>query len=109
MGRGWGTDDFSPPPPLPVPSLGAAAPRPPLRPEGPRPQTPDGLKGRDRPRNAGRLRYAVRCCVDRPCPCGAYGVTVKLRRIAVVRPGSPSAFTRSATASGVTRPQARRT
>ncbi|AZQ35654.1 hypothetical protein EJ357_20910 [Streptomyces cyaneochromogenes] len=35
---------FSPPPPLPVPSLGAAAPRPPLRPEGPRPQTPDGLK-----------------------------------------------------------------
>ncbi|NUP21101.1 MAG: cobyrinate a,c-diamide synthase [Streptomyces sp.] len=34
----------SPPPPLPVPNLGAAAPRPPLRPEGPRPQTPDGLK-----------------------------------------------------------------
>ncbi|MDQ1044393.1 cobyrinic acid a,c-diamide synthase [Streptomyces sp. V4I2] len=34
----------SPPPPLPVPSLGAAAPRPPLRPEGPRPQAPDGLK-----------------------------------------------------------------
>ncbi|MGW1720903.1 cobyrinate a,c-diamide synthase, partial [Streptomyces sp. NPDC002156] len=33
-----------PPPPLPVPSLGAAAPRPPLRPERPRPQTPDGLK-----------------------------------------------------------------
>ncbi|MGW1720466.1 cobyrinate a,c-diamide synthase, partial [Streptomyces sp. NPDC002156] len=31
----------SPPPPLPVPSLGAAAPRPPLRPERPRPQTPD--------------------------------------------------------------------
>ncbi|MDF3148351.1 MULTISPECIES: cobyrinate a,c-diamide synthase [unclassified Streptomyces] len=30
----------SPPPPLPVPSLGAAAPGPPLRPEGPRPQTP---------------------------------------------------------------------
>ncbi|MBT2418456.1 cobyrinate a,c-diamide synthase [Streptomyces sp. ISL-22] len=30
----------SPPPPLPVPTLGAAAPRPPLRPEGPRPQTP---------------------------------------------------------------------
>ncbi|QDN56778.1 hypothetical protein FNV62_15105 [Streptomyces sp. RLB3-17] len=37
-------DLFSPPPPLPVPSLGAAAPRPPLRPERPRPQTPDGLK-----------------------------------------------------------------
>ncbi|AZQ36355.1 hypothetical protein EJ357_25290 [Streptomyces cyaneochromogenes] len=35
---------LSPPPPLPVPSLGAAAPRPPHRPEGPRPQTPDGLK-----------------------------------------------------------------
>ncbi|KUM82258.1 cobyrinate a,c-diamide synthase [Streptomyces curacoi] len=30
----------SPPPPLPVPTLGAAAPRPPLRPQGPRPQTP---------------------------------------------------------------------
>ncbi|AZQ37171.1 hypothetical protein EJ357_30070 [Streptomyces cyaneochromogenes] len=40
----WGSDrgpaSLSPPPPLPVPSLGAAAPRPPLRPEGPRPQTP---------------------------------------------------------------------
>ncbi|MFF4115550.1 cobyrinate a,c-diamide synthase [Streptomyces sp. NPDC001714] len=45
----------SPPPPLPVPSPGAAAPStpvsgaaapgPPLRPEGPRPQTPDGLEG----------------------------------------------------------------
>ncbi|MFF3136060.1 cobyrinate a,c-diamide synthase [Streptomyces mirabilis] len=34
----------SPPPPLPVPSLGAAAPRPPHRPERPRPQTPDGLR-----------------------------------------------------------------
>ncbi|MFJ3771560.1 cobyrinate a,c-diamide synthase [Streptomyces sp. NPDC090075] len=44
----------SPPPPLPVPSSrgaapstpssGAAAPGPPLRPEGPRPQTPDGLE-----------------------------------------------------------------
>ncbi|MFG3025785.1 cobyrinate a,c-diamide synthase [Streptomyces sp. NPDC048254] len=33
----------SPPPPLPVPSPGAAAPGPPLRPERPRPQTPDGL------------------------------------------------------------------
>jgi cobyrinic acid a,c-diamide synthase len=36
-------DASSPPPPLPVPSLGAAAPRPPLRSEGPRPRTPDGL------------------------------------------------------------------
>ncbi|MFF5141206.1 cobyrinate a,c-diamide synthase [Streptomyces sp. NPDC013157] len=45
----------SPPPPLPVPSPGAAAPSappsgaaapgPPLRPERPRPQTPDGLVG----------------------------------------------------------------
>ncbi|MFJ9561975.1 cobyrinate a,c-diamide synthase [Streptomyces fuscichromogenes] len=45
----------SPPPPLPVPSpgagapstppSGAAAPAPPLRPEAPRPQTPDGLEG----------------------------------------------------------------
>ncbi|QFZ74110.1 hypothetical protein GFH48_13385 [Streptomyces fagopyri] len=33
----------SPPPPLPDPSLGAAAPRPPHRPERPRPRTPDGL------------------------------------------------------------------
>ncbi|TRO62650.1 hypothetical protein E4K73_21840 [Streptomyces sp. IB201691-2A2] len=35
---------LSPPPPLPVPSLGAAPPDPPCRPERPRPQTPDGLK-----------------------------------------------------------------
>ncbi|MFE4967510.1 cobyrinate a,c-diamide synthase [Streptomyces sp. NPDC056660] len=51
----------SPPPPLPVPSPGAAAPStppsgaaapgPPLRPERPRPQTPDGL---------GRVRAALR-------------------------------------------------
>ncbi|WP_435845073.1 cobyrinate a,c-diamide synthase [Streptomyces flaveolus] len=35
----------SPPPPLPVPSPGAAAPGPPLSAlNGPRPQTPDGLK-----------------------------------------------------------------
>ncbi|MER7372966.1 cobyrinate a,c-diamide synthase [Streptomyces lanatus] len=34
----------SPPPPLPVPNLGAAPPDPRFRPEGPRPQTPDGLK-----------------------------------------------------------------
>ncbi|MER6089573.1 hypothetical protein [Streptomyces bluensis] len=34
---------FSPPPPLPVPSLGAAPPDPRCRPERPRPQTPDGL------------------------------------------------------------------
>ncbi|MFK0022215.1 cobyrinate a,c-diamide synthase [Streptomyces sp. NPDC090798] len=34
----------SPPPPLPVPTLGAAPPDPPHRPERPRPQTPDGLK-----------------------------------------------------------------
>ncbi|WP_443049757.1 cobyrinate a,c-diamide synthase [Streptomyces sp. NBC_00287] len=33
----------SPPPPLPVPSLGAAPPDPPSAPKGPRPQTPDGL------------------------------------------------------------------
>ncbi|MFC5214932.1 cobyrinate a,c-diamide synthase [Streptomyces coerulescens] len=39
----------SPPPPLPVPTLGAAPPDPRFRPEGPRPQTPDGLDG------AGRL------------------------------------------------------
>ncbi|WP_369252181.1 cobyrinate a,c-diamide synthase [Streptomyces sp. R41] len=34
----------SPPPPLPVPVSGGSAPRPPCRPERPRPQTPDGLK-----------------------------------------------------------------
>ncbi|MFI9171411.1 helix-turn-helix domain-containing protein [Streptomyces lincolnensis] len=34
----------SPPPPLPVPTLGAAPPDPHFRPERPRPQTPDGLK-----------------------------------------------------------------
>nr|WP_203722113.1 cobyrinate a,c-diamide synthase [Streptomyces coelicoflavus] len=35
--------DSSPPPPLPVPSLGAAPPDPRDRPERPRPQAPDGL------------------------------------------------------------------
>ncbi|MEV7001433.1 cobyrinate a,c-diamide synthase [Streptomyces sp. NPDC093982] len=44
----------SPPPPLPVPTLGAAPPDPRFRPEGPRPQTPDGLKDADR-----RVRVAV--------------------------------------------------
>jgi cobyrinic acid a,c-diamide synthase len=34
----------SPPPPLPVPTLGAAPPDPRHRPERPRPQTPDGLR-----------------------------------------------------------------
>ncbi|MEV6174802.1 cobyrinate a,c-diamide synthase [Streptomyces sp. NPDC051954] len=34
----------SPPPPLPVPTLGAAPPDPRFRPERPRPQTPDGLE-----------------------------------------------------------------
>ncbi|MFD4260687.1 cobyrinate a,c-diamide synthase [Streptomyces sp. NPDC058534] len=46
-GAAWDAGEvhrFSPPPPLPVPNLGAAAPRPPLRPGRPRPQTPDGLK-----------------------------------------------------------------
>ncbi|WP_405580272.1 cobyrinate a,c-diamide synthase [Streptomyces sp. NBC_01092] len=43
--------DAAPPPPLPVPTLGAAPPDPRFRPEGPRPQTPpeggppDGLDG----------------------------------------------------------------
>ncbi|TXS46825.1 cobyrinate a,c-diamide synthase [Streptomyces sp. uw30] len=37
----------SPPPPLPVPTLGAAPPDPRFRPEGPRPQTPDGLNFTD--------------------------------------------------------------
>ncbi|MFJ2235315.1 cobyrinate a,c-diamide synthase [Streptomyces sp. NPDC087859] len=38
----------SPPPPLPDPTPGAAPPDPRFRPEGPRPQTPDGLEGADR-------------------------------------------------------------
>ncbi|QKZ22483.1 cobyrinate a,c-diamide synthase [Streptomyces chartreusis] len=46
--------DAAPPPPLPVPNLGAAPPDPRVRPEGPRPQTPDGLDGTDR-----RVRVAV--------------------------------------------------
>ncbi len=60
----------SPPAPLPVPSLGAAAPRPPLSAlNGPRPQTPDGLpeaglrpKAEDGPNTAGpgsKVRVAV--------------------------------------------------
>ncbi|PSM41990.1 cobyrinate a,c-diamide synthase [Streptomyces dioscori] len=40
---------FSPPPPLPVPTLGGSAPEPPDRPERPRPRTPDGLSGRSAP------------------------------------------------------------
>ncbi|MFJ9751801.1 cobyrinate a,c-diamide synthase [Streptomyces chartreusis] len=44
----------SPPPPLPVPNLGAAPPDPRVRPEGLRPQTPDGLDGTDR-----RVRVAI--------------------------------------------------
>jgi cobyrinic acid a,c-diamide synthase len=36
--------DAAPPPPPPFPSLGAAPPDPRFRPEGPRPQTPDGLR-----------------------------------------------------------------
>ncbi|WP_409472886.1 cobyrinate a,c-diamide synthase [Streptomyces sp. HC307] len=46
-GAGWDAAEAlgsSPPPPLPVPDPGGSAPRPPFRPEGPRPQTPpDGL------------------------------------------------------------------
>ncbi|MER5216054.1 cobyrinate a,c-diamide synthase [Streptomyces sp. NPDC002838] len=49
---GWDAAEVlasSPPPPLPVPSLGAGAPRPPLSAlNGPRPQTPDGLDDADR-------------------------------------------------------------
>ncbi|MFF4258136.1 cobyrinate a,c-diamide synthase [Streptomyces sp. NPDC001663] len=38
----------SPPPPLPFPSSRGSAPSTPDRPEGPRPQTPDGLEDADR-------------------------------------------------------------
>ncbi|MCD7437936.1 cobyrinate a,c-diamide synthase [Streptomyces lincolnensis] len=48
---------FSPPPPLPDPNLGAAAPRPPLSAlKGPRPQTPDGL---NTPERDSRVTVAV--------------------------------------------------
>ncbi|MFI9176239.1 cobyrinate a,c-diamide synthase [Streptomyces lincolnensis] len=73
-GAGWDAAevlDFSPPPPLPVPSLGAAAPRPPQSAlEGPRPQAPDGLEkrvgggsGRQQPdpQVPGGLKDADRC------------------------------------------------
>ncbi|MFE7272773.1 cobyrinate a,c-diamide synthase [Streptomyces sp. NPDC057623] len=46
-GAAWDAADVlasSPPPPLPVPSLGAAPPDPRHRPFGPRPQTPDRLE-----------------------------------------------------------------
>ncbi|MEU2321167.1 cobyrinate a,c-diamide synthase [Streptomyces althioticus] len=46
-GAAWDAGDAlssSPPPPLPVPSLGAAPPDLPVGPGGPRPQTPDGLE-----------------------------------------------------------------
>ncbi|QFZ76694.1 hypothetical protein GFH48_28600 [Streptomyces fagopyri] len=48
--RGWGDPPgFSPPPPLPDASVpGGSAPRPPYRPERPRPQAPDGLVVRAR-------------------------------------------------------------
>ncbi|WP_200301340.1 cobyrinate a,c-diamide synthase [Streptomyces adelaidensis] len=47
-GAGWDAAEavaFSPPPPLPLPTLGAAPPDPRFRPERPCPQTPDGLEG----------------------------------------------------------------
>ncbi|THA88551.1 hypothetical protein E6R61_25735 [Streptomyces sp. LRa12] len=44
MGSDVGADrPLSPPPPLPVPALGAAPPAPAFGPERPRPQAPDGL------------------------------------------------------------------
>ncbi|AVH56370.1 hypothetical protein C4B68_11960 [Streptomyces dengpaensis] len=45
--RGRVQNVFRPRRPYPFPSLGAAAPSPPLRPERPRPRTPDGLKDLD--------------------------------------------------------------
>ncbi|MGW2569334.1 cobyrinate a,c-diamide synthase [Streptomyces sp. NPDC001537] len=49
----------SPPPPLPVPTLGAAPPDPRFRPERPRPQTPDGLDCATRPRTPEGLVVAI--------------------------------------------------
>ncbi|MEU6193634.1 cobyrinate a,c-diamide synthase [Streptomyces sp. NPDC047061] len=68
----------SPPPPLPVPSPGAAAPGPPHRPEGPRPQTPDGLEG-------------VRAGLEE-VQAGVEGVSVGLERVRVAVAGG-AAFT----------------
>ncbi|MEV5903200.1 cobyrinate a,c-diamide synthase [Streptomyces sp. NPDC052127] len=56
----WDADEAlasSPPPPLPVPSPGAAPPDPRFRPEGPRPHTPDGLKGKVRVAVAGGAAF----------------------------------------------------
>ncbi|QJT00865.1 cobyrinate a,c-diamide synthase [Streptomyces asoensis] len=47
----------SPPPPLPVPSLGAAPPDPRFRPERPRPQSPDGLNRKVRVAVAGGAAF----------------------------------------------------
>ncbi|MEU9307715.1 cobyrinate a,c-diamide synthase [Streptomyces sp. NPDC048256] len=49
--------DSSPPPPLPVPTLGAAPPDPRFRPERPRPQSPDGLERRVRVAVAGGAAF----------------------------------------------------
>ncbi|MGW6924206.1 cobyrinate a,c-diamide synthase [Streptomyces sp. NPDC054950] len=49
--------DSSPPPPLPVPTLGAAPPDPSFRPERPRPQSPDGLERRVRVAVAGGAAF----------------------------------------------------
>ncbi|WP_374225548.1 cobyrinate a,c-diamide synthase [Streptomyces sp. Vc74B-19] len=52
----------SPPPPLPSPSLGAAPPDPPVGPDEPRPQAPDGLGGAGfgaRPQAPGGLKEPV--------------------------------------------------
>ncbi|WP_405630540.1 cobyrinate a,c-diamide synthase [Streptomyces sp. NBC_00016] len=49
--------DSSPPPPLPVPTLGAASPDPRFRPERPRPQSPDGLERRVRVAVAGGAAF----------------------------------------------------
>ncbi|MFF7471291.1 cobyrinate a,c-diamide synthase [Streptomyces sp. NPDC008092] len=85
----------SPPPPLPVPSPGAAAPStppsgaaapgPPHRPEGPRPQTPDGLE-----RVRARLE-GVRAGLEE-VQAGVEGVSGGLERVRVAVAGG-AAFT----------------
>ncbi|MEW5351419.1 hypothetical protein E0E62_02775 [Streptomyces sp. 16-176A] len=61
---------MSPPPPLPFPSLGAAAPRPLLSAWAPRPQAPDGL---------GQAGWVGEGC--RPGPrVGLDGLVLKRRR-----------------------------
>ncbi|MFF7165491.1 cobyrinate a,c-diamide synthase [Streptomyces sp. NPDC008086] len=91
---GWDAAEVlasSPPPPLPVPSLGAAPPDPPDRPFGPRPQTPDGLGGAARPRTPDGLREPVVAVAGGPAFTFSYAEHTELLTAAgaVVVPFDP--------------------